>query len=184
MGKNFEYTTLAHRYTARFPVLTYIGTQTNFWIIANTLLVVIIHLHWRIIIRSYKIPVDVSFGSTLLIGVILGVLYGVMLGLVGYYLDRKFSRNQGLGKVIVFKTLTSLGVLILMLTLLRYVFFDPLFSLFKISAPALSEESWPLVFFLLWCLLFFYDATDKFHQSGKQEIWPGHPYPIATWPIP
>lgn len=125
MGKNFEYTTLAHRYTARFPALTYIATQANFWTIANTLLVVIVHLHWQIIIRSYKIPVEVSFTSTLLIGVILGVLYGVVLGLVGYYLDKKFPRNQGLGKVIVFKTLTSLSVLSLMLMLLRYVFFDP-----------------------------------------------------------
>ena len=178
MGKNFEYTTLAHRYTARFPVLTYIGTQANFWIIANTLLVVIVHLHWQIIIRSYKIPVDVSFGSTLLIGVILGVLYGVVLGLVGYYLDRKFSRNQGLGKVIVFKTLTSLGVLILMLMLLRYVFFDPLFSLFKISAPALSEESWPLVFFLLGVYYFFMTLVISFVNQVNKKYGPGILIPL------
>jgi len=178
VGKNFEYTTLAHRYTARFPVLTYIGTQANFWIIANTLLVVIVHLHWLIIIRSYKIPVDVSFGSMLLIGVILGVLYGVVLGLVGYYLDKEFPRNQGLGKVIVFKTLTSLGVLILMLMLLRYVFFDPLFSLFEISAPALSDESWPLVFFLLGVYYFFMTLVISFVNQVNKKYGPGILIPL------
>ena len=114
----------------------------------------------------------------LLIGVILGVLYGVVLGLVGYYLDKEFPRNQGLGKVIVFKTLTSLGVLILMLMLLRYVFFDPLFSLFEISAPALSDESWPLVFFLLGVYYFFMTLVISFVNQVNKKYGPGILIPL------
>ena len=179
MAKNFEYTTLAHRYTARFPVLTYIGTQANFWIIANTLLVLIINIHSEIISRSYKIPVVVSFGSTLLIGVILGLLYGVVLGLVGYYLDRKFSKNQGLGKVIVLKTLTSLSVLILILALLRFVFLDPLnFSLFRVQGPTLNEESWPLVFFLLVVYYFFMTLLISFINQVNKKYGPGILIPL------
>ena len=178
MAKNFEYTTLAHRYTARFPLLTYIGTQANFWIIANTLLALIIHLHWQIIVHSYKIPAGASFGSTLLIGIILGVLYGVVLGIVGYYSDRKVFRNKGLGKVIVFKTLTSLSVLILVLALLRYVFFDPVFSLLKISGPTLSEESWPLVFFLLGVYYFFMTLVISFVNQVNKKYGPGILIPL------
>jgi adenylate cyclase len=179
VAKNFEYTTLAHRYTARFPLLTYIGTQANFWILANTLLALIIHLHWQIMIRSYKIPVDVTLGSMLLIGVILGVLNGVVLGLVGFYLERKLLRNQGLGKVIVFKTLTSLSVLILMLALLRYVFFDPLiFSPFKISGLTLSEESWPLVFLLLGIYYSFMTLVISFVNQVNKKYGPGILIPL------
>jgi adenylate cyclase len=178
VAKNFEYTTLAHRYTARFPLLTYIGTQANFWIIANSLLVIIIHLHWQIIIHSYKIPAAASFGSTLLIGFILGVLYGVVLGLAGYYLDRNVFRNQGLGKVIVFKTLTSLIVLILILALLRYVFFDPVFSLLKISGPRLNDESWPLVFLLLGIYYFFMTLVISFVNQVNKKYGPGILIPL------
>ena len=179
MAKNFEYTTLAHRYTARFPVLTYIGTQANFWIIANTLLVLIINLHWQIIIRSYEIPVEVGFWSTLWIGIIMGLLYGVVLGLVGYFLDRKFLRNRGLGKVIVFKTFTSLSVLILILALLRYVFFDPLtLPLFKVSLPALSEDSWPMVFVLLGVYYFFMTLLISFINQVNRKYGPGILIPL------
>jgi adenylate cyclase len=177
--KNFEYTTLAHRYAARFPVLTYIGTQANFWIIANTLLVLIITIHSEIISRSYKIPVVVSFGSTLLIGVILGLLYGVVLGLVGYYLDRKFSKNQGLGKIIVLKTLTSLSVLILILVLLRFVFLDPLnFSLLSVPGPTLNEESWHLVFYLLSVYYFFMTLLISFINQVNKKYGPGILIPL------
>ena len=121
---------------------------------------------------------DISFGSTLLIGVILGLLYGVVLGLVGYFLDRKVFRNKGLGKVIVFKTLTSLGVLILLLALLRYVFFDPLFSLFKISGPTLSEESWRLVFHLLVVYYFFMTLVISFVNQVNKKYGPGILIPL------
>ena len=113
-----------------------------------------------------------------MIGVILGLLYGVVLGLVGYFLDRKVFRNQGLGKVIVFKTLTSLSVLILILALLRYVFFNPLFSLFKISVPALSEESWPMVFFLLGVYYFFMTLVISFVNQVNKKYGPGILIPL------
>jgi adenylate cyclase len=177
--KNFEYTTLAHRYTARFPVLTYIGTQANFWIIANSLLVVIINLHAQIISRSYNIPLDVSLRSTLLIGVIMGLLYGVVLGLAGYFLDRKYLRNRGLGKVIVFKTFTSLSVLLLILALLRYVFFDPFtISLFRVPGPKLSEDSWSMVFFLLGVYYFFMTLLISFINQVNKKYGPGILIPL------
>ncbi|MBC3787178.1 hypothetical protein FHK02_3689 [Spirosoma sp. LMG 31448] len=74
MGEKFEYTTLAQRYTARFPVLTYVGIQVNFWIIANSLLVTILTLHARIISQVFQIPVAGAFGSSLLIAILFGVL--------------------------------------------------------------------------------------------------------------
>src|SRR5687768_9525937 len=100
MGKKFEYTTLAHRYTARYPLLTYVSTQTTFWIIANMLLVTITHLQARVITQTFHNPLAVRFSTLLLIALVLGVLNGVILGVTGYYLDRKVVRKEALGRVI------------------------------------------------------------------------------------
>ena len=55
MAGKFEYSTLAHRYTARFQIVTYVGTQVNFWILANVFLVIISKLQSQIFARTYKV---------------------------------------------------------------------------------------------------------------------------------
>lgn len=174
MANKFEYTTLAHRYTARFPLLTYVGTQANFWIVANILLATILNLQSQIISQTYKIPVAGRFGPMVLIAVILGVLYGVILGLTGYYLERELFSKQAFGKVILFKTLTSLGVLILILALLRYVFFDPLISP-SLPGPGITfnEESWRSLFFLLVIYYFFMTLLISFINQINKKYGPG-----------
>jgi adenylate cyclase len=179
MATRFEYTTLAHRYTARYPVLTYVGTQTNFWIIANILLAVILQLQSRITSQTYDIPMAGGFRSMLLIAVILGVLYGVSLGLTGYLLDRNFFRKQALGKVILLKTATSLGVLILILALLRYVFFDPLISpSLHLQGINLNEESWRSLFFLLVIYYSFMTLVISFINQVNKKYGPGILIPL------
>jgi adenylate cyclase len=178
MSTKFEYTTLAHRYTARFPVLTYVGTQTNFWIIANIFLATIFHFQSQIISQTYKIPVAERFGTVLLISVMLGVVYGVTLGLTGYYLDRALFRKQALGKVILLKTLISLGVLLLILSLLRYVFFDPSISTSLLSGFTLNETSWRSLFFLLVIYYFFMNLIISFINQINKKYGPGILLPL------
>jgi adenylate cyclase len=177
MATRFEYTTLAHRYTARYPVLTYVGTQTNFWIIANILLAVILQLQSRITSQTYNIPMAGGFGSMLLIAVILGVLYGVSLGLTGYLLDRNFFRKQALGKVILLKTATSLGVLSLILALLRYVFFDSMISP-SLQGITLNDESWRSLFLLLLIYYSFMTLVISFINQVNKKYGPGILIPL------
>lgn len=162
MASKFEYTTLAHRYTARYPVLTYVGTQANFWIIANVLLAIIFHFQSHLITVTYQVPVGGRFGPLALISVILGMLYGVTLGLTGYYLDKYVSKKLALGKIILLRTLISLVVLMLDLALLRYVFFDRLIapSMFITGTTTLVEEAWKSLFLLL---VIFYDPRHQLH---------------------
>ena len=150
MTTKIEYTTLAHRYTAKFPVLTYVGIQTNFWIVANILLVTIMNLQSLIIGEAFGIRVAGRFGSILLVAVILGILYGVSLGLTGYYLDRKVFRKLSLGKVILFKALGSMALLVLLLLLLRFVLFDLFISpSLYLQGVTFNEKSWDYLFYLL-----------------------------------
>jgi adenylate cyclase len=179
MAKKFEYTTLANRYTARFPVLTYVGIQANFWIIANILLVAIMNLQFQIISQAYKIPVAGRFGSMLLIAAILGVLYGVTLGLTGYYLERKIFRKLPLGKVILFKALGSLAFLILLVWLMRFVLFDLYISpSLNIPGITLNEASWGYLFNLLLIYYFFMTLVISFINQVNQKYGPGVLLPL------
>jgi adenylate cyclase len=179
MAKKFEYTTLANRYTAQFPGLTYVGTQANFWIIANILLVAIINLQSQIVSNAYNIPIAGRFDSMVLVAILLGALYGVILGLAGYYLERKIFRNQALGKVILFKTLTSLAVLVLILAMIRYILFDPLISSsFYRPGIVLNEDAWRSSLLLMLVYYFFMTLVISFINQVNKKYGPGVLVPL------
>lgn len=178
MAKKPDYTTLAYRYTARFPVLTYVGTQANFWILANLLLVVIMHLQSHIISQTYNVVLPGAVGSLALIGLILGILNGIVLGLTGYYLDRKVFTRQSSGRTIVLKTLTSLGLLVFTIMLLRYVFFNPLISSSLHLPGPLNEESWRSMFHLLMVYYFFMSVIISFINQINKKYGPGILLPL------
>lgn len=174
MAKQFEYTTLAQRYTARFPLFTYVSIQTNFWIAANLLLVAIMHLQSMIIGEIFNFPLIGSFGPVLLMAIILGVFYGVTLGVTGYYLDKEFFRKLSLGKIILFKTLGSFALLIFILWLLRFVLFD-LFISPSLNIPdlILNEKSWTFLFYLLVIYYFFMTLMINFINQVNKKYGPG-----------
>ena len=177
MAKKFEYTTLAHRYTARFPVLTFVGIQANFWIIANLLLAVMLNLHSHII-GPYGLPAG-RFGSTLLIALSLGILYGAALGLTGYYLDRKVFRKLSLGKIILVKALGSLALLVLLLWILRFVFFDSIIApSLRSSGITWSEDSWKYLFYLLLVYYSFMTLLISFINQVNKKYGPGILLPL------
>jgi len=179
MAKKFEYTTLAHRYTAQFPLLTYVGTQVNFWIIANLLLVSIMHMTSQIIGQTFQVSVTGKFAPLLLMAVTLGISYGVILGITHYYLDQRFFRKMALGKIIVFKAVTSLCVLILILTLLRYAFFDLLISpTLPAGVIVTKNESWNLMFWLLVIYYFFMTLLISFINQINKKYGPGILVPL------
>ncbi len=176
MKKTFDYTTLAYRYTARFPLLTFVGTQVNFWIIANLLLVTIFYLQRQVISQAFQIPLAGRLGSMLFIAVLLGIFYGISLGLTSYYLDRNFFRRQPLGKVILLKTLISLAVLTLEIALMKYVFYDP-FTPF-VGGLTLTKESWKLLVLLLFVYYLFMTLIISFINQINKKYGPGILLPL------
>jgi adenylate cyclase len=179
MSKKFDYTALALRFSAKFPVFTYVGTQINFWVIANILLVVIMHLQSMIIDHTFKLQVTGRLGPMILVAIILGISYGVSLGLVDYYLDKRFFRKKSLGKLILFKTILSLGVLIVLLEFVRYVLFDLIISpSFYIPGGTLPRESWRYFFYILLIYYFFMTLVISFISQVNRKYGPGVLVPL------
>ncbi|MGE0589481.1 MAG: adenylate/guanylate cyclase domain-containing protein [Cyclobacteriaceae bacterium] len=179
MTRGFEYTTLANRYTARFPFLTYVGTQVNFWILANLFLFILIHFYARMIRHAFQVPADGALGPMIWIGVIFGLVYGVILGVVSYYAEKTFFRHTSIGKVILFKALISIALLFLFLWLLRYIFFDRWIApTLELPSMVLNDDSWRYLFFLLLTYYFVMTLMINFINQVNKKYGPGILIPL------
>jgi adenylate cyclase len=174
-----DYTTRALHYTGKFPTLTYVGIQTNFWIAANILLVIVLYLQSKVISQAYQLPVAGRFGPMVVIAIVLGLIYGISLGLAGYYLDRKIFKKLSLGKVIVFKGFGSIAVLSVILWLLRFVFFDRIISpSLNMTGVTLDDQSWRYLFYLLLIYYFFMTMVINLINQLNDKYGPGVVIPL------
>jgi adenylate cyclase len=179
MPTKHDYTSRAVRYTARFPLLTFVGIQINFWIIANLLLVSIMHMTSLIIGQTFQVSITGEFTPLLLLAVTLGVCYGLILGLTNYYLDQKLFRKLALGKIIIFKAVISLGVLILILVLLRYAFYELLIlPTLPPDAAIANHEAWGFTFWLFVIYYFFMTLLISFINQVNKKYGPGVLVPL------
>jgi adenylate cyclase len=174
-----DYTTRALRFTARFPVFTVVSFQMNFWIIANMFLVVIMHLQTRLIDHAYQLSITGPLGHTLFLAAVLGALYGICLGFTDYFLDKHVLRKWPLGKLIVFKAVISLSVLILLLWLVRFVMSQmvPLSNL-GIPPQGLSREAWDTLFVMMVIYYFFMTLVINFIIQVNKKYGPGVLLPL------
>ncbi len=179
MAKKLGYTTLANRYASQFPRLTYVGTQVNFWIIVNLLLVTIMHITSRMISQTFQVSVTGKFVPLVLIAIFLGICYGLLLGFIQYYLDQNFFRKYGLGKIILLKSAASLAVLMLLVVLLRYAFFDLLIMPTLPAGIATKQnESWDALFLLLAIYYSFMTLLISFINQVNKKYGPGILIPL------
>lgn len=181
MSEQFEYTTLANRYTAKFPMLTYVGTQVNFWIVANVLLVTLVHFLAQAIGQAFALPVGGSLGGMMLAATALGLLYGVGLGVGGYYLERNLFRKLPLGKVILFKTVSSLVLLIILLVFVRFMLFDQwIVPSFQMQDMRTNEKFWSYLFYFLLAYYAFMTLVISFVNQVNKKFGPGVLIPLLA----
>lgn len=179
MSEKFDYTTVAQRYTARFPLLSYVYIQTIFWIVANLLLVVMMDLQFKVFGQSFNIALAEQSQPFYLIALFLGGVYGVSLGLTGYYLDKSAMRQQSLGIVILFKALISLAVLILLLLLIRYFLYDHIIAPTLYLQPgSLTDKVWKYAANLLMVYYFFMTLVISFINQVNKKYGPGVLLPL------
>lgn len=176
-NQKFSYTTLANRYTARFPFLTYVGTQINFWIIANALLVVLLHLWSKILSLGLHVDVSLRIRPQLLIAVLFGVFYGLVYGCIGYYLEQRNLRRWPLGKVLIFKTSVSVLLLWALLYMIRMLP-HRLFADASLQMGPLDDRIWRYIFYLLVVFYFFMALLITYINQVNKKYGPGVLIPL------
>ncbi len=177
MAVRRDYTARALRIWARFPVLTYVGIQVNFWVVANLLLGIILHLQALRISRIVHVPGLTSFGPGVIIGTIFGILYGIILGLAGYHLEKTYYRKMSLGKIILLNTVLSLSVQALLLTLVRVTLVHLLPGTYAGNYP-LDNASWGFFYATLAIYYFFMTLLISFINQVNKKYGPGVLLPL------
>ena len=175
MSKKIDYTATAQRFSARFPFLTYLSIQINFWVMANALLAIIMHLQTLSIGDTFHLTKISRLPPVLLVCIALGILYGISLGSADYYFDRKL-RKQSLGRILLFKTFLSVSVLVLLFVLLRFVLFDLFLAPQMVSS--LSPKAWGYIFYILLIYYFFMTVLINFINQVNKKYGPGVLVPL------
>jgi adenylate cyclase len=179
MSKKPDYTAAALDFTARFPILTYVSIQINFWVIANILLAVIMYLQARAITETLNLPQMSRLGPAIIIAVLLGILYGIILGLADYFFDKNIFKRQSLGKIILLKTAISFIVLAALTAFIRFVLLDFIFASSSIQENfRLNSKTWAYFFNILLIYYFFMTLVINFINQVRKKYGPGVLVPI------
>ena len=108
----------------------------------HLLLIFILRIQSRIISQAYHEHLPPFHGSLILMAVLAGVFYGTIHGLASYYLDRKLLSNLSMGRAVLIKAAASIVVLLTVLPVMKYFWFDHFFSsTHPLSQPLLNETS-------------------------------------------
>ena len=144
-----DYTQRARRFVHRYPVFNIILTQTGFWVMANMILALLLHLMYSSVHVNMPLPLPPELWPTMITGIILGILYGLVLGITEYFLEKQFFRRRSLGVTFLLKSVVSLLTLVLLVALVRFVLFNHLIlPVFMKGRSPITDESWKFIFFI------------------------------------
>ncbi len=97
----FDYSTRARRVALKHPLFSDIGTQIVYWIFVLTLYFTLVNYISKAVASLFDLNAKTHMTENILIAVIGGVLFGTILGLIDFYIERRFvHRSLGLGLLV------------------------------------------------------------------------------------
>ncbi|HPH84698.1 MAG TPA: adenylate/guanylate cyclase domain-containing protein [Ferruginibacter sp.] len=179
MSSQFDYTTTARRFTTKYPILSYVLTQINFWIIANLLLISIIHLLLLSVRQNINLPGQTTILPNAIMAVTIAILYGASLGLIDVFFEKQFFRKKPLGKLLLIKALISFIVFGVLFALIRYVIYDlAINAVIYDNHYPLSDGTWRYMFYLLLLYTFFMNLVISYINQVNKKFGPGVLLPL------
>ena len=103
-----DYTTTARRLYLRHPLLSDIGIQINFWIIAYLFFFVLLYFLSKAITSLYPQTVEISMGENIIVAIVAAVIFGAILGIIDFSIEKKL-RGKSLGIEILIKGILYLA---------------------------------------------------------------------------
>lgn len=178
MSEKFDYTRNARLFTAKYPMISYVSIQVNFWIFANILLSLIIYLHLLAISEYAPVNPGGSLKQNILSAILLGGIYGLIQGIMDYRLEQHFLKRKSLGRSLAYRTMAS--------TLLSIAFFWLLYSLIRYViaiAPTpdtviLNNKFWRYFFFIFFMFYFIMNLLLTFINQVNKKYGPGVLLPL------
>jgi adenylate cyclase len=145
-----HYRSQALRAAYRYPVLVTIGTQINFWIVTNAVLVFVSYLTLRAASLTYTSVQPPPLLPTLGLSTATAIFYGTALGLIDTWVDRRFGARISLGWRIfwkwVFYTIAFACISTLTINVFENVLMDEWFASMGVEMTPESRFRWMLTF--------------------------------------
>ena len=91
---NTDYTIRARRMALRHPLLSNIFTQIFFWIFAFGFYFTLLFFTAKAITSLFALNVTIHNSGNMFVGFITAIAFGIILGIIDYYIDRKFRRKS------------------------------------------------------------------------------------------
>lgn len=180
MFSKLDYTTRARKLAYRFPKLSYVLIQVNFWIIAYFLFSTITHLNSLYLSEFNDLAFPLAFELVIINSLIMGILFGTLLGFTDLLIDRLSFGNMSAGLIILLKVIAYPIVLIIILGIVRYVFADWINSYFDSDYTELidNEVTWTSLFWSLLIYTAFMAAIISFINQMNNKFGPGILIPL------
>jgi adenylate cyclase len=146
-----EYRSRARHFAFRYPVLNEMLVQVNFWILANILLITLMHLTLRAAAMLYPSVVNLPYWPQFGIAVVAGLLYGSSLGMIDVVLEKRMGGSLSLGMRILLKGLAytaAFAVIMAGMMALHEAVFADFFRRVGIEMTLHIRLAWVLVIFV------------------------------------
>lgn len=145
-----HYRSQATRFVYRWPVLNNVFMQINFWLIANTVLLLVNVLTMHATSLTYGQVQPPPFLPLWALAALMAVFYGILLGLIDSWMDKRFSPTVSLGMRIVIKgllyTLAFLLITVCVLFLFENVLLEDWLAKMGMHLNAATRFAWGLTF--------------------------------------
>jgi adenylate cyclase len=94
LPKTFNYTSRAKRFALKYPLLSDIGIQIFYWVFAFLLYFILVNHISKGVASLFDLNAEVHMTENVIIAVIGAAVYGTILGLIDFYIERRFVRRS------------------------------------------------------------------------------------------
>ncbi len=164
---------------ARHPKRNKVLYHIIYWTIGNLVLIALLYIQTLYVNTRFELFQEVSFLPFVIIALVMGFMYGFFHGLMEYYIDRGLLREKSMGKVIAFKFVFSLVLLIVLYKILRYGIFNLLIApLFFDGISPMTTDTWRHFFVQLFIFYSFLNVGISFISQVNKKFGPGVLLPL------
>ncbi|RIJ42493.1 adenylate/guanylate cyclase domain-containing protein [Pontibacter oryzae] len=180
MATSIDYTSRARKIAYRYPRLSFLGIQVNFWIIAIFLHAFITHMHTAYMGQFQEVTFPLSFKAVILTSVLVGGTLGIVLGTIDLLLIKLGFQKLSFGRMILLRIIIYPIVVLGLLLFIRFFLLDFISAFLATDYSILgnSQVSWHYFFWSLLVYIAFTAVVISFINQMNNMFGPGILIPL------
>lgn len=169
-----SYTTNARKIALRYPFLSTVLTQVNFWTLAYLLLFLVVYLGSRGIFRNFGLEFEFSFLPPFFLALSLGAGYGLIIGSVYYFFDGRLFRDRPFWRIVFYQLILSLLTIFVLLTIMRFQYLDYLAQhILSEKNLIITQAGWPFFYAMIVIYTIVMSVLNGFINQMNKKFGPG-----------